>query len=339
MVLDEINLYIRENEFLTLLGPSGCGKTTTLRILGGFEQPDTGRVFFDGKDITSLPPNKRQLNTVFQKYALFPHMTIAENIAFGLKIRKKPQSYINDKIRYALKLVNLEGTEDRYPDVLSGGQQQRIAIARAIVNEPKVLLLDEPLGALDLKLRQSMQYELMRLKRELGITFVYVTHDQEEALTMSDTIVVMNQGYIQQIGTPESIYNEPQNAFVADFIGDSNIVDGIMVQDRLVEIFGTQFPCVDVGFGTNRPVDVVIRPEDLELTSPEKGQIRGRVRSLIFKGVHYEMEIHTNAYDWLVHSTKMAEVGSEVGLTVDPFNIQIMNKPASEDEAAPEPEE
>ena len=339
MVLDEINLYIRENEFLTLLGPSGCGKTTTLRILGGFEQPDTGRVFFDGKDITSLPPNKRQLNAVFQKYALFPHMTIAENIAFGLKIRKKPQSYINDKIRYALKLVNLEGTEDRYPDVLSGGQQQRIAIARAIVNEPKVLLLDEPLGALDLKLRQSMQYELMRLKRELGITFVYVTHDQEEALTMSDTIVVMNQGYIQQIGTPESIYNEPQNAFVADFIGDSNIVDGIMVQDRLVEIFGTQFPCVDVGFGTNRPVDVVIRPEDLELTSPEKGQIRGRVRSLIFKGVHYEMEIHTNAYDWLVHSTKMAEVGSEVGLTVDPFNIQIMNKPASEDEAAPEPEE
>ncbi|MEE0956240.1 MAG: spermidine/putrescine ABC transporter ATP-binding protein [Eubacterium sp.] len=338
-VLDEMNLYIRENEFLTLLGPSGCGKTTTLRIIGGFEQPDTGKVIFDGKDITNLPPNKRQLNTVFQKYALFPHMSIAENIAFGLKIRQKSDSYIKDKIRYALKLVNLEGYEDRTPDQLSGGQQQRIAIARAIVNEPKVLLLDEPLGALDLKLRKDMQYELIRLKNELGITFVYVTHDQEEALTMSDTIVVMNQGYIQQIGTPEDIYNEPQNAFVADFIGDSNILDGIMIQDKLVEILGIRFPCVDTGFGTNKPVDVVIRPEDLVITSPEAGQIKGRVTNLIFKGVHYEMEVAAGGYEWLVHSTKLAEVGSEVGLSVDPFNIQIMNKPESEDEEAPAIEE
>ena len=243
LVLEDLNLYIRENEFLTLLGPSGCGKTTTLRILGGFETPDQGCIIFDGKDITKMPPNKRQLNTVFQKYALFTHMSIAENIAFGLKIKNKSKDYIKDKIRYALKLVNLEGYENRSPDSLSGGQQQRIAIARAIVNEPKVLLLDEPLGALDLKLRQDMQYELIRLKNELGITFIYVTHDQEEALTMSDTIVVMNQGYIQQIGSPEKIYNEPENAFVADFIGDSNIFNAVMVEDKLVEILGTRFPC------------------------------------------------------------------------------------------------
>jgi spermidine/putrescine transport system ATP-binding protein len=267
VVLDDFNLYIRENEFLTLLGPSGCGKTTMLRILGGFETPDKGRVIFDGKDITDLAANRRQLNTVFQKYALFSHMTIAENIAFGLKIRKKSADYIKDKIRYALKLVNLEGFENRMPDSLSGGQQQRIAIARAIVNEPKVLLLDEPLGALDLKMRQDMQYELIRLKNELGITFIYVTHDQEEALTMSDTIVVMNQGYIQQIGTPEDIYNEPENAFVADFIGDSNILGGLMIRDKLVEILGTRFDCVDAGFGVNNPVDVVIRPEDIKLFS------------------------------------------------------------------------
>ena len=333
-VLDELNLYIRENEFLTLLGPSGCGKTTTLRILGGFEHPDTGKVLFDGRDITDTPPNKRQLNTVFQKYALFPHMSIAENIAFGLKIRGKSKAYIHDKIRYALKLVNLEGYEYRSPSALSGGQQQRIAIARAIVNEPKVLLLDEPLGALDLKLRQDMQYELIRLKNELGITFVYVTHDQEEALTMSDTIVVMNQGYIQQIGTPEDIYNEPQNAFVADFIGDSNILDGIMVEDKLVEILGVKFPCVDVGFGRNCPVDVVIRPEDIDLVSPEAGTIQGRVTHLIFKGVHYEMEVEAHGYEWLVHSTDMVAVGEEVGIQVDPFDIQIMNKPESEDEEA-----
>lgn len=334
IVLDDLNLYIRENEFLTLLGPSGCGKTTTLRIIGGFETPDTGKVIFDGKDITNLAPNQRQLNTVFQKYALFPHMTIAENIAFGLKIKKKSKAYIDDKIKYALKLVNLDGFGSRMPDSLSGGQQQRIAIARAIVNEPKVLLLDEPLGALDLKLRQDMQYELVRLKNELGITFVFVTHDQEEALTMSDTIVVMNQGYIQQVGSPESIYNEPKNAFVADFIGESNIVSGTMLQDRLVEIFGVKFPCVDEGFGTNKPVDVVIRPEDIDLVKPEEGLLTGRVTSLIFKGVHYEMEVHANGFDWLVHSTDLSPVGSEVGIRVDPFDIQIMNKPESEDEQA-----
>ena len=333
-VLEDRNLYIRENEFLTLLGPSGCGKTTTLRILGGFEQPEKGKVIFDGQDITQLAPNKRQLNTVFQKYALFTHMTIAENIAFGLKIKKKSNAYIQDKIKYALKLVNLEGYENRMPDSLSGGQQQRIAIARAIVNEPKVLLLDEPLGALDLKLRQDMQYELIRLKNELGITFIYVTHDQEEALTMSDTIVVMNQGYIQQIGTPEDIYNEPQNAFVADFIGDSNIIDGLMIEDKLVQILGSKFRCVDTGFGTNQPVDVVIRPEDVELVDPSLGTIQGKVTHLIFKGVHYEMEVMANGFEWLVHSTKCFPVGTDVGIQVDPFNIQIMNKPESEDEEA-----
>ena len=334
MILDDLNLYIRENEFLTLLGPSGCGKTTTLRILGGFETPDRGHVIFDDQDITKLPPNKRQLNTVFQKYALFTHMTIAENIAFGLKIKNKSKSYINDKIAYALKLVNLEGYGNRMPDSLSGGQQQRIAIARAIVNEPKVLLLDEPLGALDLKLRQDMQYELIRLKNELGITFIYVTHDQEEALTMSDTIVVMNQGYIQQIGSPEKIYNEPENAFVADFIGDSNIIGGIMIEDKLVEILSARFPCVDTGFGTNRPVDVVIRPEDVILSSPADGRLAGIVTHLIFKGVHYEIEIVANGFEWLVHSTGMYPVGTQVGIDVDPFNIQIMHKPASEDEEA-----
>ena len=333
-VLDDFNLYINENEFITLLGPSGCGKTTTLRIIGGFEKPDSGAVYFDGKDITTLPPNKRALNTVFQKYALFTHMTIAENIAFGLNIKKKSKSYIDDKIKYALKLVNLSGYENRMPDSLSGGQQQRIAIARAIVNEPKVLLLDEPLGALDLKLRQDMQYELIRLKKDLGITFIYVTHDQEEALTMSDTIVVMNQGYIQQIGTPEDIYNEPTNAFVADFIGDSNIISSIMIEDKLVEILGAKFECVDTGFGKNKPVDVVIRPEDVELVKPGKGTITGVVSHLIFKGVHYEMEVLANGFEWLVHSTKMFPVGTQVGIKVDPFNIQIMNKPESEDEEA-----
>lgn len=334
LILDDLDLTIKENEFLTLLGPSGCGKTTTLRIIGGFETPEKGRVIFDGKDITSFPPNKRQLNTVFQKYALFTHMTIAENIAFGLKIRKKSKSYIDDKIKYALKLVNLEGYGKRMPDSLSGGQQQRIAIARAIVNEPKVLLLDEPLGALDLKLRQDMQYELIRLKNELGITFIYVTHDQEEALTMSDTIVVMNQGYIQQMGSPETIYNEPENAFVADFIGESNIIASTMVRDKLVEILGARFVCVDTGFGENKPVDVVIRPEDVELVTPENGTLTGAVSHIIFKGVHYEMEVMANGYEWLVHSTKMFPVGTQVGICVDPYNIQIMNKPASEDEEA-----
>lgn len=334
LVLDDLNLSVHENEFLTLLGPSGCGKTTTLRILGGFESPDKGQVIFDGQDITHLPPNKRNLNTVFQKYALFSHMSVSENIAFGLKISGKSDAYIKDKIRYALKLVNLEGYEKRLPDSLSGGQQQRIAIARAIVNEPRLLLLDEPLGALDLKLRQDMQYELIRLKNELGITFIYVTHDQEEALTMSDTIVVMNQGYIQQMGSPEDIYNEPQNAFVADFIGESNIIEGIMIQDRLVQILGAKFDCVDTGFGQNKPVDVVIRPEDVDLVEPEKGTITGVVTHLIFKGVHYEMEVQANGFEWLVHSTDLFPVGQKVGIHVDPFDIQIMNKPESEDEEA-----
>ncbi len=334
-VLDDLCLDIHENEFITLLGPSGCGKTTTLRIIGGFEMPNEGRVLFNGRDITALPPYKRELNTVFQKYALFPHLNVEENIAFGLKIKNKSKDYIRDKIKYALKLVNLEGHENRMPDQLSGGQQQRIAIARAIVNEPKVLLLDEPLGALDLKLRQDMQYELIRLKNELGITFVYVTHDQEEALTMSDTVVVMNQGYIQQMGTPEMIYNEPENAFVADFVGDSNIMDGLFVHDELVEIFGAKFPCVDKGFGTNKLVDVVIRPEDVDLLNPGEGSIDGVVTHLIFKGVHYEMEVTTpNGYEWLVHSTDMFPVGTKVSIHVDPFDIQIMNKPQSEDEEA-----
>ena len=363
VILDKLNLYIRENEFLTLLGPSGCGKTTLLRILGGFETPDSGNIIFDGKNINNLPPNRRQLNTVFQKYALFSHMSIAENIAFGLKIKGKSKGYIRDKIHYALKLVNLEGYGDRSPDSLSGGQQQRIAIARAIVNEPKVLLLDEPLGALDLKLRQDMQYELIRLKNELGITFVYVTHDQEEALTMSDTvivmnngvveqvgspeealtmsdtIVVMNQGYIQQIGTPEDIYNEPQNAFVADFIGDSNIIAATMLEDKVVRMLGAVWKCVDVGFGHNRPVDAVIRPEDIDLVKPGEGVIDGIVTNLIFKGVHYEMEVLANNYELLVHSTDMFPVGTEVGIKVDPFDIQIMKKPESEDEEAPAVEE
>lgn len=335
LVLDDLSLSIPENAFVTLLGPSGCGKTTTLRIIGGFEKADKGRVIFDGKDISDMPPNKRNLNTVFQKYALFPHMNIADNIAFGLKIKNKSKAYIDDKIKYALKLVNLDGYGKRSVDSLSGGQQQRIAIARAIVNEPKILLLDEPLGALDLKLRQDMQYELIRLKNELGITFIYVTHDQEEALTMSDTIVVMNKGYIQQMGTPEQIYNEPENAFVADFIGESNIVSATMIRDELVEIFGAKFACVDKGFGINKPVDAVIRPEDIDLVDVKDGILQGVVTHVIFKGVHYEMEVTTSdGYDWLVHSTDMFPVGKEVGIKVDPFDIQIMNKPVSEDEEA-----
>lgn len=332
-VLCDLNLSIHENEFVTLLGPSGCGKTTTLRILAGFEKPDSGRVIFDGEDITNIPPNKRQLNTVFQKYALFTHMNVADNIAFGLKIKGKSRSEIDDKIHYSLKLVGLEGFENRSPSSLSGGQQQRIAIARAIVNEPKVLLLDEPLGALDLKLRQGMQYELIRLKEELGITFIYVTHDQEEALTMSDTVVVMNKGYIQQIGTPEDIYNEPQNAFVADFIGESNLLDGVMVRDCLVNIGGLDFECVDTGFGENNPVDVVIRPEDVELSADGRGLTSGKVTSVVFKGVHWEMLVESAiGVNFLVQTTEHFDLGSIVGISVDPYNIQIMNKPASEDE-------
>ena len=334
LVLDEFDLKIKENEFITLLGPSGCGKTTTLRILGGFETPDTGKVLFQGQDITYLAPNKRQINTVFQKYALFPHMNIADNIAFGLKISKKSQDYINDKIKYALKLVNLSGYEKRSVDSLSGGQQQRVAIARAIVNEPRVLLLDEPLGALDLKLRQEMQYELIRLKNELGITFLYVTHDQEEALTMSDKVVVMNQGYIQQMGTPEEIYNEPENTFVADFIGDSNILDGVMLEDRVVKICEKIFPCIDEGFGRKKPVDVVIRPEDIIIAKPGSGVMDGVVTSNVFIGVHYEMCIEAGGFEWLAQNTVSYPVGTQVSIDVLPENIQIMHKPQSEDEQA-----
>lgn len=326
MVLDDLNLYIRENEFLTLLGPSGCGKTTTLRILGGFETPDKGQVIFEGRDITNLPPNKRNLNTVFQKYALFPHMTIAENIAFGLKISGKSKSYINDKIKYALKLVNLDGFENRMPDSLSGGQQQRIAIARAIVNEPKLLLLDEPLGALDLKLRQDMQYELIRLKNELGITFIYVTHDQEEALTMSDRVVVMRDGNILQIGTPQDIYNEPCNAFVADFIGESNIIDGIMHKDFLVEFANDYFDCVDKGFEPKERVQVVVRPEDFKIVPADKGKISGIVESIIFKGVHYEIMVDAMGYKWKIHTTQYVEPGTLIGMDVAPMDIHIMKR-------------
>lgn len=334
VVLKGINLDIYENEFVTLLGPSGCGKTTLLRILGGFLEADEGSVIFDGEEISNKPPYERELNTVFQKYALFPHLSVYENIAFGLKIKKVGKDIIDQKVMKMLKLIGLEGFENKNTTLLSGGQQQRVAIARALVNEPKVLLLDEPLGALDLKLRQDMQYELIRLKNELGITFLYVTHDQEEALTMSDTIVVMNQGYIQQIGTPEKIYNEPENAFVADFIGESNIISATMVQDRLVKILGVNFPCVDEGFGQNKPVDVVIRPEDIDLLKPGQGSIDGVVTHMIFKGVHYEMEVMANNYEWLVHSTDMFPIGTEVSIHVDPFDIQIMKKPESEDEEA-----
>ena len=324
VILDQLNLYIRENEFLTLLGPSGCGKTTLLRILGGFETPDSGDIIFDGKNINNLPPNRRQLNTVFQKYALFSHMSIAENIAFGLKIKGKSKGYIRDKIHYALKLVNLEGYGDRTPDSLSGGQQQRIAIARAIVNEPKVLLLDEPLGALDLKLRQDMQYELIRLKNELGITFIYVTHDQEEALSMSDTVVVMNNGEIQQIGSPTDIYNEPENRFVAGFIGESNIIEGIMIRDFLVEFDGFRFECVDKGFEDNEAIEVVLRPEDLDIVEPDQAKIRGTVRNITFKGVHYEILVETELRTYMVHTTDYAEVGREVGLKFGPEDIHVM---------------
>lgn len=324
--LKDINLYIRRNEFVTLLGPSGCGKTTILRIIGGFEQPTTGKVLFEGQDITSLPPYKRKVNTVFQRYALFPHMDVFENIAFGLNIKKIPNDEIEKKVKKMLELVNLSGYEERTIDSLSGGQQQRVAIARALVNEPDVLLLDEPLAALDLKLRKGMQIELKNMQQSLGITFVYVTHDQEEALTMSDTVVVMNDGVIQQIGSPEDIYNEPRNVFVADFIGESNILDGIMIKDYLVEFGGQKFSCVDKGFGENRPVDVVIRPEDVKIVGEEDGMLTGRVKSVIFKGVHYEMLVESQDYTWMIHSTLMEPVGKMVGLNILPDDIHIMAK-------------
>ena len=326
IVLDDINLSVKENEFVTLLGPSGCGKTTTLRIIGGFETPDEGEVFFDGHLINDVPPFKRQLNTVFQKYALFPHLNVHENIAFGLRIKKMEESLITNKVEKMLELFNLKNYGKRRIDQLSGGQQQRIAIARALVNEPKVLLLDEPLGALDLKLRKEMQHELKAMQQQLGITFIYVTHDQEEALTMSDTIVVMNDGIIQQMGTPIDIYNEPENAFVADFIGESNILDGVMIDDYLVEFLGEKFECLDSGYGRGEEVDVVIRPEDLDLTPAGEGKLTGIVKSVIFKGVHYEMEVNTGDFTWTVHSTLKKEIGEKVGLMIVPDNIHIMRK-------------
>ena len=328
-VLKNINLYIRKKEFVTLLGPSGCGKTTTLRIIGGFETPTTGQVLFDGQDIAYLPPYKRRVNTVFQKYALFPHLNVHDNIAFGLKLKKVPKAEIDRKVDAMLDLVNLRGYGKRHVDALSGGQQQRVAIARSLVNEPEVLLLDEPLGALDLKLRKEMQLELKNMQQRLGITFLYVTHDQEEALTMSDTIVVMRDGRILQIGDPKTIYDEPANAFVADFIGESNILRGTMIHDELVEFAGCAFPCVDFGFGENAKVDVVIRPEDIMLVGEDVGQLVGTIRSVLFKGVHYEMMIDTGNVTFKVHSTTMQPQGSRVGLSIVPFNIHIM-KPMEE---------
>ena len=337
-VLHHINLYIRKCEFVTLLGPSGCGKTTLLRLLGGFETPTSGQIFFDGADVANLPPYKRRINTVFQKYALFSHLNVFDNIAFGLnlkapeafgvKTRAQKKEEIRRRVDRMLKLVKMEGYENRSINQLSGGQQQRIAIARALVNEPEVLLLDEPLGALDLKLRKEMQVELKSMQQQLGITFIYVTHDQEEALTMSDTVAVMNGGRIQQIGDPKRIYDEPKNAFVADFIGESNIISGVMLEDNLVKMLDTEFQCVDEGFGKNEPVDVVVRPEDVMIVGEDVGMLTGTVESVLFKGVHYEMIIDSGSMKWKVHSTTMQPVGSRVGLTIVPFNLHIRRKEA-----------
>ncbi len=324
-ILENFSVEIKKHAFVTILGPSGCGKTTMLRLIGGFETPDSGEILFDGENITDIPPYKRKLNTVFQKYALFPHMNVFDNVAFGLTIKKTDKKIIKEKVSEMLKLVNLSGFEKRSVESLSGGQQQRIAIARALVNEPEVLLLDEPLGALDLKLRQEMQLELKKIQKKLGITFIYVTHDQEEALTMSDEIIVMNNGKIQQKGTPIDIYNEPKNAFVASFIGESNIIDGVMKEDFLVDFAGSSFECLDKGFDKNEIVDVVIRPEDIKFDK-EKGKISGIVNSVVFKGVHYEMIINAANYDWIVHSTTMEPVGTTVYLDLYPNDIHIMKK-------------
>ena len=326
VILDHINLYINDKEFLTLLGPSGCGKTTTLRIIGGFQKPTSGDVFFDGVRINDVPPHKRKVNTVFQKYALFTHMNIFENVAFGLRISKVPEVELRERVEEALALVNLAGYGKRSVNSLSGGQQQRVAIARAIVNRPQVLLLDEPLGALDLKLRKDMQIELKRIQQQVGITFVYVTHDQEEALTMSDTVVVMNEGRIQQIGTPQDIYNEPKNAFVADFIGESNIIDGIMRADGVVEIFNRRFQCLDKGFAPKEFVQVVVRPEDIQIVPAIQGQLTGLVENVIFKGVHYEMHVRQAGYEWIIHSTQASQVGELIGMNIGPDEIHIMHR-------------
>jgi len=340
LVLNNLNLYINDKEFLTLLGPSGCGKTTTLRIIGGFTTPTSGDVFFDGVRINSVPPYQRQINTVFQKYALFPHLNVFENIAFGLRLKKVPdpadasgarmvklsEDEIKRRVEEMLEIISLKGFEHRKPDALSGGQQQRVAIARALVNQPKVLLLDEPLGALDLKLRKDMQIELKRIQQQVGITFVYVTHDQEEALTMSDTIVVMDKGSIQQIGTPEDIYNEPKNAFVADFIGESNIIDGIMVEDNVVQMYGKKFQCVDGGFSPSEPVDVVIRPEDIDIVPVEQGQLTGTVTNVTFKGMQYDIIVDFRGFKWLIQTTDHSPVGARIGVKIDPDGFHIMHK-------------
>ena len=326
LVLDNINLYINDSEFLTLLGPSGCGKTTTLRIIGGFTTPTSGDVTFDGVRINDVPPHKRQINTVFQKYALFPHLNVFENVAFGLRLKKMTEEEIRPKVLEMLEIVGLKGFERRSIYQLSGGQQQRVAIARSLVNQPRVLLLDEPLGALDLKLRKEMQLELKRLQREMNITFVYVTHDQEEALTMSDTVVVMSGGKIQQIGSPQDIYNEPKNAFVARFIGDSNIVDGVMLKDFLVNFGGHDFTCVDRGFKVNEPVQVVIRPEDVQIVPPSVGMLTGLVREVIFKGVHFEMHVDVEGYEWIIHSTQASQPGELIGMNIGPDEIHIMKR-------------
>ncbi len=328
LVLDHINLYINDKEFLTLLGPSGCGKTTTLRIIGGFLTPTSGDIFFDGVRINDVPPNKRTINTVFQKYALFPHLNVFENVAFGLRLQKLPEKEIHTRVMEMLEAVSLRGFEHRRPEALSGGQQQRVAIARALVNRPKVLLLDEPLGALDLKLRKDMQIELKRIQQQVGITFIFVTHDQEEALSMSDTLVVMDGGRIQQIGTPEDIYNEPKNAFVADFIGESNIIDGIMVEDRVVQMYGRRFPCLDTGFAPNEAVDVVIRPEDIDIVPVEQGQITGTVTSVTFKGMQYDIIVDFRGFKWLIQTTDHSPVGARIGIKIDPDGIHVMKKSA-----------
>ena len=327
-VLDSINLYINDKEFLTLLGPSGCGKTTTLRIIAGFLKPTSGDLLFDGVRINDIPPYKRRVNTVFQKYALFPHLDVYDNIAFGLRNRKVPEAEIDERVTEMLEVVSLRGFENRRVQALSGGQQQRVAIARALVMKPEVLLLDEPLGALDLRLRKDMQSELKRIQQQMGITFIYVTHDQEEALAMSDTIVVMDRGRIQQIGRPEDIYNEPKNAFVADFIGESNILDGVMRADYEVEIFGRRFECLDAGFEKDEAVDVVIRPEDVDIVKPGEGRLQGTVTDVTFKGMQYDIIVDFYGFKWLIQTTDLAPVGSRIGIKLDPDAIHVMKKSA-----------
>lgn len=326
-ILNNINLQIHDGEFVTLLGPSGCGKTTTLRIIAGFQQPDKGNVIFEGKNIDGVPAYKRQVNTIFQRYALFPHLNVHDNIAFGLKVKKiKDKKFINEKVDEMLELVNLKGFGSRNINSLSGGQQQRVAIARALAVDPRVVLLDEPLGALDLKLRKDMQIELKNIQQKLGITFIYVTHDQEEALSMSDTVVVMNNGEIQHIGTPLDVYNEPKNAFVADFIGESNILDGVMHEDFSVEFSGMRFQCVDKGFKKDEPVDVVIRPEDIDVLPEGQGMLSGKVTSVTFKGVHYEIIVDIDGFKWMIQTTQKSEVGDIIGISIKPDEMHIMKK-------------